>query len=159
MDVYGFLSVVGMVVGLAGLWWSSDKAVEFSIELSDLFGITKFFIGFVFMAVATGLPELAIGIASLWKGLPGVAVGTIIGSNLGDVSLVLGIPAVIFGTLNVKKRGQVPLNVSAYDYRTRYGDGFYRRKRYVLAWDLICYFVFWSHLVVVENEGGAHCSE
>ena len=61
------------------------------------------------MAICTGLPELAISIASLWNNVPGVAAGTIVGSNLGDVSLVLGVPAILFGTMNVKKEDKMPL--------------------------------------------------
>jgi len=103
------LSLAGIIVGLVGLWWSSDKAVEYSLKLSHLFGITTFFIGFVLLAVSTGLPELAIVLTSLWDGVPGVGVGTIIGSNLGDVSLVLGLPAIFIGTLNVRREDKLHL--------------------------------------------------
>lgn len=109
MSLVVLLYCVGVVAGLVGLWWSSDKSVEYSLQLSDLFGITTFFIGFVLVAVATGLPELAIAITSLWNNVPGVAAGTILGSNLGDVSLVLGLPAVILGTLNVRTEDKLPL--------------------------------------------------
>jgi len=109
MEPVIFLCVLGVFVGLFGLWLSSEKAVEYSIQLSDIFGITTFFIGFVLMAVATGLPELAIAITSLWDKVPSVSAGDIIGSNLIDVSLVLGLPAVILGTLNVKKEDKLPL--------------------------------------------------
>jgi cation:H+ antiporter len=109
MNVVLILSFVGLVFGLVGLWWSSDKSVEFSLQLSKLFGITTFFIGFVLMAIATGLPELSIAIASLWHKVPGMAAGDILGSNLIDISLVLGLPAVIFGTLNVRKEEKLPL--------------------------------------------------
>lgn len=109
MDASILLGAVGIAVGLIGLWWSSNKSVEYSIKLSKIFSITTFFIGFVLIAVATGLPELAITITSLWHNVPGVAVGTIVGSNLIDVSLVLGLPAVILGTLNVKQEDKLPL--------------------------------------------------
>lgn len=95
--------LAGIFVGLLGLWWSSDKSVEYSLELSDLFGIKTFFVGFVLMAVATGLPELSVSIVSLWSGVQEVAVGTIIGSNLSDISLVLGVPALFIGPLYVAK--------------------------------------------------------
>ena len=102
-------SALGIAVGLIGLWWSSDKSVEYSIKLSELFGITTFFIGFVLIAISTGLPELAISIAALWNKVPSVAAGGIIGSNLIDVSLVLGLPAVFLGTLNVRKEDKLSL--------------------------------------------------
>ncbi|MBU1008175.1 sodium:calcium antiporter [Candidatus Dependentiae bacterium] len=109
MDLVIISCALGVVFGLLGLWWSSDKSVEHALDLSSILGITTFFVGFVFMAMATGFPELAVAIASLWKGVPGVAVGAIVGSNLIDVSLVLGLPAVMLGTLNVKTEEKLPL--------------------------------------------------
>ena len=109
MDVFLFLYLFGMIAGLGGLWWSSDKSVEYSLEFSSLCGITTFFVGFVFMAVATGIPELAVVIVDLFEGGQAIAAGTIIGSNLGDVSLVLGVPALIMGTLNVRAEDKRPL--------------------------------------------------
>lgn len=103
MGLIIFLYLLFVVVGLGLLWWASDKAVEQSLELSSLFGIRTFFIGFVLIAIATGLPELAIVIASLVTGAQEIAAGAIIGSNLGDVSLVLGIPALFIGKLYVKE--------------------------------------------------------
>lgn len=109
MDIVLVLSFLGVIAGLGGLWWSSDRSIELSIELSKLFGITTFFIGFVFMAMATGLPELAIAFSSLWNQVPTMAAGDIIGSNLIDISLVLGAPAVFLGTMNVKTEEKLPL--------------------------------------------------
>lgn len=109
MGVSVALRLIGLVVGLVGLWLASERAVEYSIKLSKIFGITTFFIGFVLIAISTGLPELGVTIASLWREVPEVALGDIIGSNFLDISLVLGLPAVIFGTLNVKKEDKLPL--------------------------------------------------
>lgn len=109
MDLFILLAAFGLVAGLVGLWWSSEKSVQYSIKLSEYLGVTTFFIGFVLLAISTGLPELAISIASLWDQVPGIAAGTIIGSNLGDVSLVLGLPAIVIGTLNVKTEEKLPL--------------------------------------------------
>jgi len=103
------LNIFLLIASLVALWYSSDKSVEYSIKLSNLFGLTTFFIGFVLIAVATGLPELAVSITSLWSKVPGVAVGTIIGSNLSDVSLVLGLPALFIGTLYVKQEDKLHL--------------------------------------------------
>jgi len=109
LDLITIIYSLGIIFGLLVLWWSSDKTVESSIKLSEIFGITTFFIGFVLIAISTGLPELAITIASLWDKVPGVAAGTIIGSNLGDISLVLGVPAILLGTINAKKEDKLNL--------------------------------------------------
>lgn len=109
MSIWVPIYFVGILVSLVGLWWSSERTVEYAIKLAEAFSISTFFIGFVLIAISTGLPELAISLASLWNNVPDVAAGAIIGSNLGDVSLVLGIPAILIGTLNVKKEDKLNL--------------------------------------------------
>ena len=103
------LNLLGVFLGLATLLFSGDKFVKYSVFLADLLGVAKLFLGFVLMAIGTGLPELALTIAGIFSRNYGVASGAIIGSNLSDVSLILGLPAVIFGTLSVAKKEKIPL--------------------------------------------------
>ncbi len=96
-----FYYITGLASGLVLLWWSGEKSVKYSERISGIYGLSTFFIGFVLMAVSTGLPELAITITSAIKDVGGLSAGTIIGSNFSDISLVLGIPALFIGTIKV----------------------------------------------------------
>ncbi len=104
MELNVFFYVFLLFVGLASLWWSGDKATLYSRQASHLFGLTSFFVGFVIVAIATGIPELAIAITSVLNKVPSLSVGDIIGSNFTDISLVLGIPTLVFGAIYVRKR-------------------------------------------------------
>ncbi len=97
--LYGLLLIIGLIL----LWLSSDKAVLYASQAAGLFGISKLFVGFVLLAVSTGLPELLVAIQSLIAHTPLLSVGDIIGSNFADISLSLGIPALFIGPIMVKK--------------------------------------------------------
>lgn len=53
--------------------------------------ISEFVIGFMIMAFATSVPELFIGISSALAKNTALALGTVIGSNIADLTLVIGI--------------------------------------------------------------------
>lgn len=55
----------------------------------------EFIVGFAFIAIATSVPELAVGILSALDGIPALSFGDIIGSNVVNISLVLGTVAVV----------------------------------------------------------------
>jgi cation:H+ antiporter len=54
-------------------------------------------IGLTIVAFGTSAPELLISIKSVLDGVPGLALGNVIGSNTANILLILGIPALIFG--------------------------------------------------------------
>ena len=103
MEIIVINYLVGLIAGILLIWWTGDKAVEASSQVSYFYGLSTFFIGFVLMAVATGLPELAVTITSVFKDASGLAAGDIIGSNFSDIALVLGIPALTCSAIQVFK--------------------------------------------------------
>jgi cation:H+ antiporter len=98
-----WLYAIGLIAGLSLLWFSGDKSVQYSIDVSNAFHVTKLFIGFVFIAVATGIPELSVVLTSLMHGVPHLSAGDIIGSNFCDISMVLGFTALFVGRLYVRQ--------------------------------------------------------
>ena len=59
-----------------------------------LLGISDLVIGVTIVAVGTSLPELAVSIVAVRKGLHGLALGNIIGSNAFNMLAVIGVAAV-----------------------------------------------------------------
>ena len=98
------LASLGLISGLLLLWWGGEKTVSYASQASYLFGVSGFFLGFVLVAISTGIPELSIAISSLATGATGLSVGDIIGSNFTDVSLVLGVPATFVGAIYVPRK-------------------------------------------------------
>jgi len=97
-------NIVGLIGGLALLWMSGDLSVKYSVKSADRFNLTTLFVGFVLISVATGLPELSVIISSLFRDVPAISAGTILGSNVCDISLVLGLAILFGGNILVKPK-------------------------------------------------------
>jgi len=92
----GFLASAGwLLLGLIILVGSSKLLVWGATEVAHTLGVSELIIGLTIVALGTSLPELAASIASVRKGVPDLAIGNIIGSNLFNSLAVIGIPAVI----------------------------------------------------------------
>ena len=90
-----FLHVTGVTLGLAGLWYSSDRVVSASLVIAKQFAVRTVVIGAIFMALVTGLPELLLSIISVLNDAAQLSVGDIMGSNLIDTVVVIGTTAVV----------------------------------------------------------------
>lgn len=90
---------------LFGFGWFLIKATEIVTdslqELARLTGLGKFAITSLFLALATSMPELVVSIAAAFEGKSTLALGTILGSNIADISLVIGGAALIGGSFSV----------------------------------------------------------
>ncbi|MCD6435322.1 MAG: hypothetical protein J7L15_02940, partial [Clostridiales bacterium] len=75
----------------------SDYAVDYSIKLSKLTGIMKMTIGIIIIAIMTSLPELSVSITASLSNAQNLIYGTMIGSNIADILLVMGGTALIYG--------------------------------------------------------------
>jgi cation:H+ antiporter len=53
--------------------------------------MTEFAVGFIIVGISTSLPELFVGITAAVNKNPALALGTVIGSNIVDLTLVAGI--------------------------------------------------------------------
>ena len=92
-----------LIFGLIFLWWSGERTIKYTKEISRIYKLGSFFIGFVLLAISTGIPELGIAIQSIWNSTPILSVGDILGSNFLDISIVLGLPATMFGAIFIYK--------------------------------------------------------
>ncbi|MBN1940892.1 MAG: calcium/sodium antiporter [Candidatus Diapherotrites archaeon] len=74
---------------------SSKWVVDSSKNLAAIFKLSEFTIGFIFLALATSLPELAVSIIASTENAGEIVVGNVLGSNIANILLVLGISALI----------------------------------------------------------------
>jgi cation:H+ antiporter len=94
-DVKQGMAGVRIVVGLIILVIGSNLLVWGSHNLALSLGISDLVIGVTIVAVGTSLPELAVSIVAVRKGLHGLALGNIIGSNAFNMLAVIGVAAVL----------------------------------------------------------------
>jgi cation:H+ antiporter len=89
--------IVGALGGLIILLLAGDALVRGAVNLSLRLGIPALIVSLTVVAFGTSAPELLIAIQSVLDGVPGLAMGNVVGSNTANVLLVLGIPALFSG--------------------------------------------------------------
>ena len=80
-----FLSACAVLI-LAGSF-----GVRALSRLASFLRMEEFIVSFIIMAFSTSIPELMVGITSALHKNNAIALGTVIGSNLADVTLITGI--------------------------------------------------------------------
>lgn len=104
MNVMMLLDFSVVIVGLGLLWQAGDYVVHYTIEIANKYNVSTFFLGFIVLAIAADIPELAIAFTSAIQGASEVSVGDIIGANFTDVALVVGSTLLLAGNkITVKK--------------------------------------------------------
>lgn len=89
--------MVEIIFGFVLLVAGADILVRGASGFAGRLGIPSWIAGLTIVAYGTSLPELVIGVKSAVDGLPALTLGSIIGSNIFNILLVLGITGVIGG--------------------------------------------------------------
>ncbi len=89
--------LLGAFGGLIILLLAGDALVRGAVNLSLRLGIPALIVSLTVVAFGTSAPELLIAIQAVSDGVPGLAMGNVVGSNTANVLLVLGIPALFSG--------------------------------------------------------------
>ena len=100
MDI--LINILIFVVSLSVLLKASDWFIDSAEQIGLSLGISPFIVGITIVAFGTSLPELATSIAAVLSGESGIVVGTVIGSNITNIALVLGLVAAFVGTINLE---------------------------------------------------------
>ena len=74
---------------------SADYSIKYSLKLSNILKLPEFIVSFFIIAFISVLPEALISIMASLNNLPKLGFGTLIGSNIADLTLVFGIAALI----------------------------------------------------------------
>ncbi|MGR3495576.1 calcium/sodium antiporter [Citreimonas sp.] len=96
-------------LGLVILLLAGDALVKGAVNMSLRLGVPALIVSLTIVAFGTSAPELLISVKAALAGVPGIAIGNVVGSNTANVLLVLGIPALI-----------AVMHTSAHDTRTSY---------------------------------------
>ena len=89
------MDIVLVIAGLGLLLAAGDLLVRGAVALSLKLGIPVLIVGLTVVAFGTSAPELLISIDAALSGVPDIAIGNVVGSNIANVLMVLGVPAVI----------------------------------------------------------------
>jgi cation:H+ antiporter len=86
-----FYIVLGLVLLVLGGNWLLTAAVGLSLRLK----ISKIIIGLTVVSFATSAPEMIVSVQAALAGYSDIAIGNVIGSNIGNIGLVLGVVLLI----------------------------------------------------------------
>lgn len=81
--------------GLVLLIYAGDALVRGAVSISRRLNIPPMVVGLTVVAFGTSAPELVVGIDAVLTGVPTLALGNVVGSNIANIWLVVGIPALI----------------------------------------------------------------
>ena len=89
------MDIICLLLGFIIIIKGSDMLVDGSVNLAQFLKIPTLVIGLTIVAIATGVPEIAISISSSLKGSNGLLLGNLLGSNIFNILFILGLIAII----------------------------------------------------------------
>lgn len=101
------LTTVFMLLGLLLLTAGAEGLVRGAASLARRFGLSPLVIGLTVVAFGTSTPEFVVSLQAALGGNGDIAIGNVVGSNIGNIALILGGAACI-----------APLRVQAQIIRT-----------------------------------------
>lgn len=88
-------AVLFVVLGLVGLIIGGELLVRGAVSAAKAYGISPMVIGLTLVGFGTSSPELVTSLQAALSGSSGIAIGNIVGSNIGNILLILGIAAML----------------------------------------------------------------
>lgn len=85
------LFAAGLVVIVVG----AEGVVRGASRIAERLGVSRLFIGLTVVALGTSSPEVVVSVEAALRGLPSLAVGNVVGSNIFNIGVVLGLTAII----------------------------------------------------------------
>jgi cation:H+ antiporter len=85
-----------LVGGLILLVAGGEILVRGSVGLAKRFNVSPLIIGLTIVSFGTSSPELLVSLKAAISGYSALSLGNVIGSNIGNIAVILGIAAIIY---------------------------------------------------------------
>ncbi len=85
-----------LVLGLIGLFFGGEALVRGSVGIARRMAIPPLLIGLTVVGFGTSTPELLVSVQAAWRGVPDIALGNIIGSNIANILLIVGLSTLVW---------------------------------------------------------------
>lgn len=108
------LDIWYMVIGLLFLMKSADFLVEGSSALAKRFWISDIIIGLTIVAFGTSMPEFFTSIFAAFWGSSDIAIGNVLGSNIGNILLILWLSALVYPVIAQKYTQNIEIPYSLF---------------------------------------------
>lgn len=114
LSIIGWFAVLG--VALYALTKGADLFIDNAKKLGLMLGLSPFVVGVLIVGVGTSFPELATGIAAVFRGASEIVVANAIGSNITNILLIVGLLGTLAGRIVIGKdllKHELPIFVVA----------------------------------------------
>lgn len=147
-----FIFAAALFLVIKGATMSTKHAER----LAKTFNLSAYTVGFIVIAIISILPETFISINAVMEGIPSFGLGTLLGSNVADLTLVFFLIVMLSGR-NLKVEGKILKNDALYPFLLLMPlalglDGFYSR---VEGFALVATGVFFYYLALKNGNGHA----
>jgi cation:H+ antiporter len=82
--------------GLVGLFLGGEALVRGAVGIARKLTIPPLLIGLTVVGFGTSTPELLVSVDAALRGVPDIAIGNIVGSNIGNILLIVGLSALVW---------------------------------------------------------------
>ncbi len=89
------VNVLFLALGVALLTIGGEALIRGSLATARYLGISPMLSGLVIVGFGTSAPELVVSINATLNRQPDIAIGNVVGSNIGNILLILGLCALI----------------------------------------------------------------
>jgi cation:H+ antiporter len=82
--------------GLLGLLLGGESLVRGAVDIARTLAMPPMLIGLTVVGFGTSTPELLVSADAALRGVPDIAIGNVVGSNIGNILLIVGLTALIW---------------------------------------------------------------
>lgn len=90
------MDYIYVVAGLIGLFFGGEALVRGSVGVARRLAISPLLIGLTVVGFGTSTPELLVSVQAALRGVPDVAIGNIVGSNIANILLIMGLTSLVW---------------------------------------------------------------
>lgn len=88
-------NIIYFCIGLALLTLGGEALIRGALASAQRLGVSPLLSGLVIVGFGTSAPELVVSVNAAIDGQPDIAIGNVVGSNIGNILLILGLCALI----------------------------------------------------------------
>ena len=82
--------------GIVGLFLGGEALVRGSVDIARRMAIPPLLIGLTVVGFGTSTPELLVSVDAALSGVPDIALGNVVGSNIANILLIVGLSAMVW---------------------------------------------------------------
>jgi cation:H+ antiporter len=90
------LDYIFLFGGIVALFFGGEALVRGSVDIARRMAIPPLLIGLTVVGFGTSTPELLVSVDAALRGVPDIALGNVLGSNIANVLLIAGLSAMVW---------------------------------------------------------------